>query len=325
MTFTYPVLHLRSKRCKTLVLAMLLTAALTIGCGQQVEAPPSQDRELISPSPASVSEDSMVLIPAGRYPIGSDAVADAAPQHQVEIAAFRMDQYEVTNGQYAEFLNALNLQPLRNAPAGQVHSSDLPEAAIPQFIEGAEGQQQNLLIALDDEHSRIAIQDGQFVTQTEFVDHPVTETTWRGAYEYCKWRSARLPTEVEWEAAARGLKGRSYPWGEAPPTPEQAVYGRSSGATAAVGTHPAGATPEGIHDLAGNVAEWTHSLYRSYPYQATDGREDSEVVGERVTRGGDHVFDSAPDELTTFFRVGFSRAPDRGHRHIGFRCAQSVP
>lgn len=152
----------------------------------------------------------------------------------------------------------------------------------------------------------------------------MTETTWRGAKQFCEWRGARLPAEVEWEAAARGKEGRIYPWGNDQPTRDRAVYGRGSGATEPVGSHPTGATPDGIRDLAGNVAEWTSTLYRPYPYNPADGREQPDNSGERVTRGGDHVFDSAPNELTAYYRTGFSREPDRGHRHIGFRCAQDI-
>ena len=86
---------------------------------------------------------------------------------------------------------------------------------------------------------------------------------------------------------------------------------------------PAGATPQGVHDLAGNLAEWTSSLYRPYPYDPRDGRENPRTVGERVTRGGDHV-STAPEDLAASFRTGFSRAIERGHRHIGFRCARPL-
>ncbi|MGF1570817.1 MAG: formylglycine-generating enzyme family protein [Nodosilinea sp.] len=267
----------------------------------------------------------MVLVPAGVYTIGSNEAEDTQPVHQIFLNAFQIHRYEVTNAQYAEFLNSLKIQSLQNAAAGEVRSSDLPEAAIPLLIEGSEGRQQRPLIALDDEHSRIAIQNGQFVPQSSYEDHPVTEITWLGASKFCEWLSARLPTEVEWEAAARGFEERIYPWGSEPPTPDRAIYGRSSGETAPVGSHAVGRTPDGIHHLAGNVAEWTSTLYRPYPYNPDDGREQLDEEAERVTRGGDHVFNSAPAELTTYFRKGFSRAPDRGHRHIGFRCVQTLP
>ena len=152
----------------------------------------------------------------------------------------------------------------------------------------------------------------------------MAETTWRGARNYCAWRGARLPTEAEWEAAARGRQGRSYPWGEAPPD-DRLVYARyPSGVTTPVGSRPAGATPEGILDLSGSLAEWTASLYRPYPYDAADGRENPLASGERVTRGGDYVFDTDADQLSAYFRGGFSRAPQNGHRHIGFRCVISL-
>ena len=102
------------------------------------------------------------------------------------------------------------------------------------------------------------------------------------------------------------------------------MFGRGRGETDPVGSHPKGATPEGVFDLAGNEAEWTSSLFKPYPYDAADGREDPKAPGERVTRGGDHVFDVAPDQLTGYFRDGFSRNPRRGHRHTGFRCAKDV-
>jgi iron(II)-dependent oxidoreductase len=89
-----------------------------------------------------------------------------------------------------------------------------------------------------------------------------------------------------------------------------------------VGSHPKGATPEGIHDLIGSLAEWTSSLYRPYPYSATDGREDPTVPGERVTRGGDSSWDNGPDRLNALFRTGSSRNPTAGHHHIGFRCVR---
>jgi len=240
----------------------ILTASLIVSCGNaqtpsSVTPSPviSSSQEAMTASSTPASGQLMVLIPAGNYTIGSDVSADSRPVHQVSLRAFRIDRHEVTNAQYAEFLNSLGIQPMQDAAAGQVRDRNLPQRAVPQLIEGSEGRQQQPLIALDDEHTRIGIQNGMFVAQSGYEDHPVTETTWRGASEFCRWRNARLPTEVEWEAAARGVQGRIYPWGNEPPTPNRAIYGRRSGETSPVGTHSAGATPDGIHDMAGNVAE----------------------------------------------------------------------
>jgi iron(II)-dependent oxidoreductase len=267
----------------------------------------------------------MARVAGGAYPIGSDrAGADAAPAHAVTLAPFLIDRFEVTNAAFAEFLNSLEVAVLNDAPATAVHPEDVRGADAMRLFEEAPGAHHKPLIGLDDEQARIALAAGRFVAAPGYANHPVAEATWYGAQAFCAWRGARLPSEAEWEAAARGPEGRSYPWGEGPPTAERAWFGHRSGATAAVGTHPAGATPEGVHDLAGSLAEWTSSLYRPYPYDPVDGREDPEVEGERVTRGGDYVFDVAPEQLTGFFRSGFSRAPASGHRHIGFRCARSA-
>ncbi|HEY9659587.1 MAG TPA: SUMF1/EgtB/PvdO family nonheme iron enzyme, partial [Allocoleopsis sp.] len=268
----------KTHRYFSFITLLILTASLIASCGTvqtRSSATPSPvvslSQEATAASPTPASDQSMVLIPAGNYTIGSDESADSRPVHQVSLRAFQIDRYEVTNTQYAEFLNSLGIQPIQNAAAGQVSDRSLPQAAVPQLIEGAEGCQQQALIALDDEHTRIGIQSGTFVAQSGYENHPVTETTWRGANEFCRWRNARLPTEVEWEVAARGVEGRIYPWGDEPPTPNRAVYGRNSGETSPVGTHGEGATPDDIHDMAGNVAEWTSTLYCPYPYNPHDG------------------------------------------------------
>lgn len=212
-----------------------------------------------------------------------------------------------------------------DAPIGRATIDDLTGPLAPRLLEGESGEPtpgaQPALIGLADPDTRIGPRNGRFVVADGYGDHPVTETTWYGARAYCESLGRRLPTEAEWEAAASGREGRKYPWGDAPVTAERAVHDRRRGETLLVGSHPKGATPRGVQDMAGSLAEWTHSLFRPYPYDAADGREDPDTRGERVTRGGDYLFDSDPARLTTWFRNGFSRDHGRGHRHIGFRCA----
>ncbi len=266
----------------------------------------------------------MVAIEGGSYPIGTvDGPASTRPSHRVRLAPFLIDAYEVTNAQFAAFLNTLEATAKRDVRAGELRPDDI-EGADADRAWGGRGGNDRAFIEMDDTDARIGIVDGRFVPEPGFADHPVSESTWPGAVAFCAWRGARLPTEAEWEAAARGKEGRPYPWGEEPPTPAHAVFGRASGETDPVSSHPKGATPGGLFDLAGNEAEWTSSLYKPYPYDAEDGREDPKAPGERVTRGGDHVFDVAADQLTGTFRDGFSRNPLRGHRHIGFRCAKDA-
>ena len=270
------------------------------------------------------SEPPMVAIAGGTYPMGSEAgPATAQPAHTVTLRSFLIDAYEVTNAQFAAFLDTLEVTARRDVPAGELRPEDVGGADGDRLWGGASGNGR-AYIEMDDTDARIGIHRGRFVPEPGFADHPVPESTWRGAVAFCAWRGARLPTEAEWEAAARGREGRTYPWGEAPPTPERAVFARRRGETDAVGSHAQGATPQGVFDLVGNEAEWTSSLNRPYPYDAGDGREDPTAPGERVTRGGDHVFDVDPDRLTGTFRDGFSRDPRRGHRHIGFRCAKDA-
>lgn len=165
------------------------------------------------------------------------------------------------------------------------------------------------------------MREGLFAPNPGAENYPGTETTWAGARAYCHWRGARLPTEVEWEAAARGVEGRMFPWGEAMPTTELAVIDRASGDIIPVGSRPKGATPEGLLDMAGSLLEWTSSPLWPYPYLADDGRENLAVGGERAVRGGNYVFDDAPARLTGWNRTVSWRNPATGHREIGVRCA----
>jgi formylglycine-generating enzyme required for sulfatase activity len=271
----------------------------------------------------------MVQIPGGTYTLGDDqGLPDERPAHPVTLQAFEIDRHEVTNAEFVVFLESVLADPqsqlrlVGDAAPGQADERVLRGPGAVLLMENTRAPDTRTLVAMNDDESRIGVRNGGLFVQPGFERHPVNEVTWNGARRFCAWRGARLPTEAEWEAAARGREGRRYPWGSAPPDANRAVFGRRSNETGAVGERPAGATPEGVHDLAGNVAEWTSTLYRPYPYRADDGREDADASGERVTRGGDHIFDSSAEKLRTTFRAGFSRAPAVGHRHIGFRCAR---
>jgi gamma-glutamyl hercynylcysteine S-oxide synthase len=269
---------------------------------------------------------SMVRIQGGEYTIGSPAqhpLANGAamPEHKLELEAFRIDRTEVTNAEFAEFLNALPVKPNGSALGGKVSAANIPRAYRPVLLEFSSRPSPYTMIDLDDEEARIGVREGRFAPNPGHDDHPVTEVTWAGALAYCQWRGARLPSEVEWEAAARGKEARHFPWGNAMPTPELAVIDGANGVTVPVGSRPKGATPEGLLDMAGSLLEWTGSLDRPYPYRANDGRENLSTAGERIVRGGNYIFDNTPDKLVAWNRTVAWRNPATGHRQVGFRCA----
>ncbi len=224
-----------------------------------------------------------------------DGEADERPAHRVTLAPFLIDRLPVTNAEFSRFLNAVG-GPL-----------------------DASGRR---LFDWDDGDARIHKRNGRYRADTGFEDHPVVEPSWYGGRAYCRWRSKRLPSEAEWEVAARGSADRAYPWGNQPPNAGRAHYGSGWGETVPVGLPKSGATPEGVMNMAGNVHEWVSSLFKPYPYRADDGREDAQAPGERVTRGG--AADTGPETLRSTWRgANVSRNPRSGHHNIGFRCAKS--
>jgi len=216
---------------------------------------------LVFAGPVLAAAD-MVLIPGGSFAMGSsDRVPDERPVHKVSVKTFYLDRTEVTNLQMAAYLNK----------------------------HGHAGPKGERFFDLGDSDARIKrLKSGEYIPFPGHEKMPVVEVSWLGARDYCARLGKRLPTEAEWEFAARGREGRLYPWGNHKPERTRAHYGHEWGDFAEVGSHPRGATPEGVLGLAGNVHEWTSSTSDNYPYRADDGRETQDFVPDRVTRGGSH-------------------------------------
>ena len=242
----------------------------------------------------SKDADEMIRIPAGVFLMGNDhGPEDERPQHRVSLQDFFIDRTKVTNVAFAEFLNS----------------------------RGPEGPKGEKYFDVDDNDTRIHRRDGKWQADGGFENNPVVEASWYGALAYCQWRGKRLPTEAEWEKAARGTDGRRYPWGNEPPDRTRAQFNGGWNDLRPVGSFPKGASPYGLLDAAGNGWEWVSSGYLPYPYDAKDGREDLTRDVIRGTRGGGH--DSRPEELTTTHRGRHvSRNPRGGHHNIAFRCAR---
>ena len=245
--------------------------------------------------PAVVAADGIMLIQAGAFWMGrDDGPPDEAPRHRVYVRDFWIERHKVTNAEFALFLNATGLRP----PGSDRRYDE------------------------DDADARIHRSEGLWIADPGFGRHPVAEVSWFGARDYCTWTGRRLPTEAEWEKAARGDDQRPYPWGFAAPTPQLAVFGRAYNATDST-SRPAGASPYRVEDMLGNLREWTSTALRPYPYRTDDGREPyTGATGRVVVRGASH------DDPTESLGVTRRRSYDRrgaaaGHHFVGFRCATS--
>jgi formylglycine-generating enzyme required for sulfatase activity len=241
-----------------------------------------------TPAPADIRDAqglSMVLVPASKFFFGSNnGNPDERPVQEVELDAFYMDLYEVTNSVYQACVDVGQCSP----PALN---------ALADF----------LINYYDD---------------PRYSDHPVVYVTWYQARSFCNWRGAHLPTEAQWEKAARGTDGATYPWGQYI-TCDRANYGRCLNLTSAVGSFPNGVSPYGLHDMAGNVWEWVADWYLDTFYQTSPFPANPigpEVGLFRALRGGSFV-DDDKSQRSSFRNRDL---PENFNWNIGFRCARNL-
>lgn len=273
------------------------------------DAVPTKTRNPVSTSlPTEITDAkgvSMALVPEGEFIMGDDSTgyldrdADQNPIHDVYLDSFYMDLYEVTNILYKDCVDS--------GVCTQPHYRESNTRPI-------------------------------YYGSPEFNNYPVIFVDWYQANSYCEWRGARLPTEAEWEKAARGTDGRYYPWESQMLVKDAANHSESTntrtGDTTKVGSYPLGVSFYGIYDMAGNVWEWVNDWYQD-DYYTIHGNSAVNPPGpesgeSKVLRGGSWFsggwVEGAPrldDSISTFNR--HRDYPSRFYFDYGFRCAKDAP
>ena len=235
----------------------------------------------------------LVYIPAGEFRMGSNfdnpfALDNERPQHVINMPAYWMDQTEVTNEQYAACVAAAS-------------------CTEPRFF-----------------HSALRI---DYYGNPDYAGHPVVWVNWQQATVFCAWAERRLPTESEWEKAARGEDGRIYPWGNEDATETYANFDSLNRDTQPVGSYPEGVSPYGVLDMAGNVAEWVDAYYTTTYYSHYANLTATPEAFLRFHEGLRVLRNGAWNESGVNLRTAFRRFVPIGIysiSNVGFRCAMSV-
>jgi formylglycine-generating enzyme required for sulfatase activity len=263
------------------------------------------DIEPLRPEPpkAARSEDGaeMVLVPAGEFTMGSnDNDAREKPPHRVYLDAFSIDKYETTNALFDRFVRATG------------HRTTAEQEGWAYAWAGSKFDKVN----------GAAWRAPNGPGSAAETAHPVVQVSWTDADAYCKWAGKRLPTEAEWEKAARGTDGRKYPWGEQWDASRANSSESKLGKAAPVGSYSSGVSPYGAHDMAGNAWEWVAdrfdaSYYKNSPERNPKGPDSGT---SRVLRGGS--WSNSPIPLRAAYRRDVT--PDHRGSVVGFRCARGA-
>lgn len=235
----------------------------------------------------------MVRISAGPFTMGSDehdgivgidVGVDEVPRHEVTLPEFYIDRYETSNRKYEEFVRKTG----HRIPS---------EPRFPAYYQWNDGRPPK----------------GQ-------EDYPVSYVDYDDALAYCIWRGKRLPTEAEWEKAARGTDGRKWPWGNQFDPKKCNTDDSHLNWMVSVESLSVGASPYGVMNMCGNIAEWTSSWYQPYPGNSLK----REAFGEsfKVVRGGAWSLPAHPFSRTS--HRSYAVRPDKRHRSIGIRCARDA-
>jgi len=218
-----------------------------------------------------------VAIPAGTFVMGP-------PEHEVYLDEYRIGRYPVTVNEYRQFVEDDGYKDPRWWEAGGFGVCSSP---------------------------------GHWEDQLQYPSRPVIDVMWYEAAAYCRWARCGLPTEAEWERAARGTEGREYPWGNEAADSSRLNFDGNVGHATPVGIYPLGATPEGICDMAGNIWEWCQDCYGAYPSVKVRNPRGPKLALYRVIRGGSWAFDAR--YCRSAYRNGYG--PRFRHNELGFRVA----